>query len=43
MSEKDPKIIEMSDAHAIDRYGIFVSQSKTRQKLARKMVKKGLW
>lgn len=43
MNDKDPTIIEIENAHAIDRYGIFVSQSKTRQKLARKMVKKGLW
>ena len=41
--KKDLSVIEMANAHAIDRYGRFVSQSKTRQKLARKMVKKGLW
>ena len=34
--EKDPNVIEMANAHAIDRYGIFVSQSKTRQKTCEK-------
>ena len=42
-SNKDPEILAMADAHAIERFGIYVSPSKTRQKLARKMFKKGLW
>lgn len=41
--DKDPETMSMADAHIINKMGVQVSNSKTRQKLARKMFKKGLW